>query len=171
MSEPMVERTAPERMSTPPAIRLVHAFKEAVESSQPAGNPSDEAFAVESLLIAANASFAALSRFADLWHDGTYGELPSDEAGEEQTIRDGCEAWIDAADTLFMRLCFLKRTGYESKGAEQFAADHDKARDIRMDALSRREIERKALRADQLADLAARLEPRQASYDDEGTPP
>jgi hypothetical protein len=165
-------------LNVPPAIRLVLAFKEAMESSRRAQNPSDESFVVEGLLIAANASFSALSQFADLWHEGTYGESPSDEAGEEQPILDGYEVWRDAAGPLLVRLRRLTEVAlsgqfasYQSEGAVLFETHCHDAMAVLNDTLSRRQAEQEALHADQLAELAAKLKPRRASYDDEGTSP
>lgn len=154
-------------------------------SSRQAQDPGDEAFLVEGLLIAANASFTALSQFATLWHDNAYGESPSGEAGEEQTILEGYEAWLGAAGPLHFRVKQLTGAGilglvpgyelttadYESETIKRFEAYYDEAKAVWNDELSRRQAEREALRTDQLAELAARLIPRQASYDEEGTPP
>jgi hypothetical protein len=159
-------------IAVPPAIRMVLAFKEAVESPHPDHHAADEAFAVESLLIAANESFVALSRFTDLWHDATYGESPSAAVGEEQTVLDGYRAWLDAAALLSVRLLRLRLTaaGDKSENVERFEAYGVEAVAVWNDHLSRRQAEREALRTDELAELAARLKPRQASFDEEGAP-
>ena len=169
MSKSMAARTgsaeAPPARAIPPAIRLVLAFKEATESSRPARDPAEEAFEVESLLIAADASFAALSRFADLWHAEIYGESPSQGAGEEQVVLDGYDDWVDAAVLVLDRLAVLAKSGYESAWEGRFEKQFQRARREQGDALRRHQSERGALRAEQLSALAARLSPRQPSYD------
>jgi hypothetical protein len=159
--------------AVPPSIRLVHAFRDAVEAAPPREDRADEVFVVKGLLIAANASFSALSHYADLWHEGTYGKMPSAEAGEEQVVLEGYEAWLDGADPLLDRLLDLPVTQGSplDAGKERLLANHMAARAAWDDARERRRVEQQALRTDRLIELTGRLEPRQASYDDEGSTP
>jgi hypothetical protein len=177
MSESASKRTdqagTPESLAVPAAIRLVHAFRDAVEASKRRQSRADEVFVVKDLLVAAGASFTAVSGYADLWHAGTYGKTPSAEAGDEQTVVDGYEAWLDGADPLLERLVRLpvKAGSPLAETVERFMANHRAARDVLNDARDRRILEGGTLRTDQLIELAGRLKPRQASYDEEETTP
>jgi hypothetical protein len=149
-----------EEITVPPAIRLVLAFKDAAEAAREVGPPQAEVCTVEGLLIAADAAFTALARFADLWHDCAYSDPPWAGPGEEQAVLDGYEVWLDAADPIRDRLNRLTETGYESEWAGRFQAHYRLAQAFWDDALARRHLERDALRADQLVELATRLAAR-----------
>jgi hypothetical protein len=137
----------------PPAIRLVGAFADAMDSAGVGRTLNDEAFFVEGLLIAAEASFDALVRAADLWFEANYGDEPTDEAGDEAAVLDGYRAWVEAARTLHDRLSALRAKGYDSGASERIDESIRKAEAVLDAARVRRQLERDALTNEQLADL------------------
>jgi hypothetical protein len=149
----------------PPAIRLVRAFKDATDATRGQSHPEDEVFEVESLLIAAACSFDALSRFHELWHQAVHGDTPAQLPGPEQTILDGYETWLDAADAIRERVHALKASGFESPQVGTFESCCGNARGIRDDARDRRAIDREAIRADRLEVLSRTVRPTQKDYD------
>ena len=65
---------SPDLKTLPPPIRLVQAFKESADLSKPEADSSDEALALEVLVIAGLASFVALSRLEDFYHQVIYSD-------------------------------------------------------------------------------------------------
>jgi hypothetical protein len=171
MSTGQISRTAARASGPPPAIRLVEAFVEAIDAAGAGRTLNDEAFFVEGLLIAAEASHDALVRFAGLWFEVSYGDEPSDEASDEEVVLGGYQSWLDAARNLRDRLASLKAKGYESHAADRLDTSIRGAEGVLDDARSRRQLERDALTNEQLADLAAKIEARRLDVGRaEGTP-
>lgn len=162
MPDPHTPQTSPGRPASgavPPPIRLVHAFAEAVDASPPSRDVADEAYLVESLLIAATCSFDALSRFASLWHSAAFGDAPSAE-DDEQAVAEGYDAWLEGAQPLFERLHRLERASYETSLFTRFESDYGAARSAQRDVRHRRDVEKTALSSKQLAALVAKLKSR-----------
>jgi hypothetical protein len=149
-----------------PVMWLVQAYKEAVDSTPP-DPEGKEALATEGLLIAALATSEALAKYSDLWHAATYGDPPTD-AGDEGMLLRAYEVWLDASEPLRERLRLLEESGYESDAARRFKACYLEARAVLDDARDRRELDRTALRVDQLTQLASKLSPAPASDESTG---
>lgn len=145
----------------PPAIRLVGAFKDATDSTRGQADARDEAFEVESLLIAAACSFDALSRFYELWYQAVYCDTPAQLPGPEQTLLDGYQTWLDGADRIRDRVNALKASEFESPEIRTFESRYHDAIGTLDDARARREIDREAIRADRLEMLATKVRPTQ----------
>jgi len=145
----------------PPAIRLAQAFKDAADSTRAQADAIDEAFEVESLLIAAACSFDALSQSHELWHQAVYCETPAQLAGPEQPLLDGYQTWLDGAERVRDRVTALKESGFESPELRAFKSHYRDAIGILDDAQARREIDREAIRADRLEVLVNKLKPTQ----------
>ena len=159
--KPKDKKQSPGSAALLPPIRLVHAFKEASKSSKPEADPSDEALAVEMLLIVSSASFAALSRLDDLAYQVIYGGENSGGSVDRRIVEEGYDTWLDAADSLVERLRKLENFGYESESIKAFWTAHVEALSFRNEIRERKQLERQAARSDQLASLAARLEVRE----------
>ncbi len=144
-----------------PPIRLVHAFKESAEASKPQPDASDEALALEVLLIAAHSAFAALSGLEDLFHKATYADSSSVRLVDPGVVEDGYHVWLDATDSLLERLSVLENHAYQSESFARFWDSHAMARSFLSDAQERRRLEREAPRNDRLARLAEKFKTSQ----------
>jgi hypothetical protein len=164
MTDPGARQTDPVA-GTPHPIRLILAFRSAVDSSPPRPDLGEEAALVESLMIAAVSSFEALARFEDLWFAAAYGDASQPLAFDERDIADGYDSWLDGAQPLIERLQRLADAEYDSRMAGTFRAFYQGARSSWNDAHNRRKLEQHALKSRDLADLASRLGPRQDAYD------
>ena len=152
---------------TPAPIRLVEAFRDAVKASKPEWEPSREALAAEMLLIAGVASFEALNRLDDLSR-AIEREGGSASHLERWEVEIANQSWYEAATTLRYRLDGLRHNGWESETFEALSGSIKKSYELNEEADERHRLEREALRAGDLAALAARLGPRQDVYDVEG---
>ena len=148
----------------PPAIRLVRAFEDAVNSSQASDDLLVELFEVGCLMIAGEAALDALTRSAELWHEATYDGA---DVGEERLITDGYLLWWKLADRLGSRVLPLNQAGYRAELFDRFEGCRRRAREGLQEAGWRRKLDQGALRSDQLAALASKLRPLQDSYDGE----
>jgi hypothetical protein len=167
-SEAEDRELSPVPAAIPPPIRLVHAFKEAAEASKPEADPSQEALSLEVLLIAGDASFAALSRLEDLYHQIIYGGECQGDSVDQSVIEAGYDLWLDAADLLVERMKKLESFCYESESFAAFWKAQAKARFYLDEARDRRRLERQALRNDQLVRLAAKLKTREMADSERG---
>jgi hypothetical protein len=170
---PLIQTDVPSAVVTEPepaALRLVLAFMDAVGSSPRRADIFEEAFEVESLLIAAVYSLEAWLRFNEHWHQGVYNDPPVRSAGSEPMLLDGYDAWIFAADLLLSRMTALRSTGFEPGLVVRFQSLYEKARGLWADARDRETLDREAVRVDRLASLASKVKPLQTAYDDEGPP-
>jgi hypothetical protein len=164
MIDPGAKQTEP-AAGSPPPIRLVLAFRDAVDASPPRPELGGEAALVESLMIAAVSSLEALMRFRDLWFAAAYGDLGQPLPCDERVVFDGYDSWLDGAQPLMERLRRLEDADYDSPSAAAFRARYQQARASWNDAHNRRNLEQHALKANDLAELASRLGPRQEAYD------
>lgn len=163
MSSLATDPAAATVVATLPAIRLVRAFREAVDASRVQEDFSHEAEVIEGLFLAAEGSYSALSGLANLWHRLTYCDAPSPWSGEEQVILDGYTAWLDAARPLRDRLRALATTGYESEAGSRFERACVEAEGVIEGAAERRRIEASLPSRDKLARLAAKFRKRALS--------
>jgi hypothetical protein len=159
MTHPSAEAKDTNSLPLPAPIRLVHAFREASESSKPGDDPSQEALAIEILLIAGDASFVTLSRLDDLTYQVLYGGECQGDSVDRNVVEEGYEAWLDAADFLVERMRKLESMAYESETFAKFWK-------ARAEAVDRRRLDRQALRNDQLARLAGKLKTLQCASSD-----
>jgi hypothetical protein len=143
-----------------PVVRLVQAYKEALDSTP--SREGDERFAAEGLMIAAIATAEALAKSSDLWHAATYGDPPID-AGDEELLLDAYEVWLGASELLRERLRLVHERGETFESARRFEECYLDATAVIDEARHRRELEWTALPVDRLAQLATKLSLARAS--------
>ncbi len=151
-----------------PPIRLVHAFREAVEASKPEDDSSEEALALERLMIAGDASFTALSRLHDFLFQVAYSREGAVSAIDPWIVEESYEVWLDAADSLIDRVLKQEETCYESAAFATYRKERAQALEFLDESRERRRLGRQALRTDQLAALASKLKTLQEDHGDRG---
>ncbi len=155
----------------PPAIRLVAAFKDSVQASRALSDPAEEALDVENLIIAADASFEALGRYADLVHALRCGDLGPEANQDDSSVEGGYDNWYDAASVLLDRVRWLWRIEYECRGDKTLAGHHRSARDVMDEFQLRREADKGALSTGRLSALALKLASARSSLTAAGDHP
>ena len=153
--------------SVPAPIRLILAFRDAVKESIPESDLSEEALSVESLIIAGNAAFEALTRLDRFLNECVRGSKLSD-APDRRAVVVAYETWLDATEPLRQRMLSLMRESYESDSFTAFFGSMHLALANFSETWAREDLNRQALRTVELAALAAKLTPRQDVYDEEG---
>jgi hypothetical protein len=160
---PSLTTTAP---AVPAPIRLVQAFRDAVEASRPEVDLSEEALSVEALVIAGLASFDALTRLDELFR-AIRREGESINPFDCREVEFANETWLETAAALRGRMDHLEKTCYESESFAAFSTALRKSSEIASESRVRELEGHQALRTVELAALAARLKPRQNVYDEE----
>ncbi len=152
--------------AVPAPIRLVNAFRDAVEASLPEADLSEEALSVEVLVIAGLASFDALTRLDEMLQ-AIRREGESISPFDCREIELANETWLETAATLRGRMDHLEKTYYESESFASFSTALRRSSEIVSELRGRELAEHRALRTGDLTALATNLQPRQDVYDEE----